>query len=155
MEFARIGKLAIEYRNFVMDSRWYKHAGERNSPEMNYIVLGIAGEAGETADAWKKLVREHGIARGWEDAPTSNKMKVYMEAGDVLWYIMDLCIFAGIDLHELMLLNTVKLFERLRERQTQHGLGVVPWPLSDLSYEDALKLTLRTEAQIIGIGAAA
>jgi NTP pyrophosphatase (non-canonical NTP hydrolase) len=132
-----------QYRDFVKNAGWYAHAGQKNSFELNYIVLGIAGEAGETADAWKKIVRINGNPNGWELCSDDQRIKLTHEAGDTLWYIQCLCIFLGIDLQELMLLNTVKLYERLKKDGRE-----VPWPMTGLSYEDALTLTQHTEYQI-------
>jgi NTP pyrophosphatase (non-canonical NTP hydrolase) len=142
-----VRKFTYEYRDFVKSARWYAHAGEGNSFELNYIILGIAGEAGEATDAWKKAVRVHGTPQGWELTSDEQRMKIVNEAGDVLWYIQCLCVFLGIDIQELMLLNTVKLYERLNAR-TEHGLGKVPWPMTGMSYEDAKQLVARTEYQI-------
>jgi NTP pyrophosphatase (non-canonical NTP hydrolase) len=135
-----------QYRDFVESTRWYKGAGERDSEEANYIVLGIAGEAGETADAWKKAVREHGISHAWENMTNGARMKMIQEGGDVLWYIQDLCIFLGIDLQELMLLNTIKLYERLKANGRE-----VSWPLKALSYDEARVVAQEIEDQIISV----
>ena len=52
-----MSKVAQEYLKFQKDTRWFKHAGEGNAPELSYLMLGLAGEAGEAADEFKKIVR--------------------------------------------------------------------------------------------------
>jgi NTP pyrophosphatase (non-canonical NTP hydrolase) len=140
-----LGQITLDYREMVGVSRWYMHAGEKNSAELNYIVLGIAGEAGETADQWKKITRKLGLYQGWELASIEDRMKLVHEAGDALWYIQAFCIMLGINLQELMLLNTIKLYERCKGTDKEFL-----WPLSDLSYADALSLMQRTVYPIIG-----
>lgn len=133
----------LSYRDFVEGSRWYKHATERNSAELNYLLLGLGGEAGEALDQWKKITRVEGIHNGWENTTPIERLKLVHEVGDTVWYIQGLCIFLSIDLEELLLMNLIKLYERMLNTDKE-----IPWPLKDLPYGDALKLMQGTESQI-------
>lgn len=115
------------YEKFVDKGSFYfdHHTGSRQ--EFSYLGLGIAGEAGECADAIKKMVREPIFNLGLKD----HIVKTIYEAGDNLWYITRICQAAGITLADLRIMNTVKLYERLRFNG-QEELAI--WPYYDLSY---------------------
>ena len=66
-------------------------------------ALGLAGEAGETADALKKhLFHGHPLDR---DA-------LAKEIGDVLWYVAAVCTAAGFSLDDVAAGNVAKLRAR-------------------------------------------
>lgn len=66
-------------------------------------VLGLAGEAGEVADILKKhLYQGHALDRE----------KLIDEAGDVLWYIVELAAGLGVTLDEIAQHNADKLRRR-------------------------------------------
>lgn len=68
--------------------------------------LGIAGEAGEVADALKKaLFHSHELDRS----------KIQKELGDVLWYVADLATTLGLDLDDVAAANIEKLRQRYPE----------------------------------------
>jgi NTP pyrophosphatase (non-canonical NTP hydrolase) len=65
--------------------------------------LGLAGEAGEVADLIKKWVAQgHSL----------DVDKVIQEAGDVFWYLENLCICLGVSREEVQARNTAKLRRR-------------------------------------------
>jgi len=65
--------------------------------------LGIAGEAGEVADALKKhLFHDHDL----------DPEKVAKELGDVLWYVSNLASILGYSLREVAQMNVDKLKAR-------------------------------------------
>ena len=126
--------LTFEYTDYQIKTTWYAHANENNAPELSYLALGLAGEAGEFADAVKKLVREVGQR---DDDAYYREMKLHVrdklidELGDVLWYLNKLTTFFGLTIEDLMIANTVKLHERW-------GIpNNVEWPFTHISYEDA------------------
>jgi NTP pyrophosphatase (non-canonical NTP hydrolase) len=66
-------------------------------------VLGLAGEAGEIADAWKKHVYHgHGLDAG----------EMVNELGDVLWYVTLFADALGVPLGRIMERNIEKLAKR-------------------------------------------
>lgn len=68
----------------------------------NY-ALGLAGEAGETADYLKKVLF-HGHELEHE--------KLMKELGDVLWYIAAIAEFNNYDLEQIAQMNITKLKQR-------------------------------------------
>ena len=69
-------------------------------------ALGLAGEAGEVADALKKMLF-HGHPL--------NVPAVRDELGDVMWYVMFLCETLGFTLEEVMAGNVEKRRNRYPE----------------------------------------
>ena len=69
-------------------------------------VLGLCGETGECADAWKKVVYQ-----GHE----LDKHHMARELGDVLWYVVELATGLGMTLEEVAAMNIEKLKARYPE----------------------------------------
>ena len=70
---------------------------------MGLGALGIAGEAGEVADAWKKVV--------YHKHPMDNE-HFKRELGDVLWYIALIADTLGFSLEDVAQTNINKLTAR-------------------------------------------
>lgn len=81
-----------------------------------YTVLGLAGEAGETANKVKKLLRGDFVL-DWE-----HRNKIAHELGGVLWYLAMASIELGYTLEEVAELNLSKLAER-KNKGTIKGEG--------------------------------
>ncbi len=80
-------------------------------------VLGLTGEAGETADKIKKILRDkNGIASD-EDYDL-----VIKELGDTLWYIASIARYLNVPLSEVANRNLKKLESR-QKRNKLHGEG--------------------------------
>lgn len=82
-----------------------------------YPTLGLVGEAGETAEKVKKILRDDGgkitdLKRG----------EIKKEMGDVLWYVAQMATEFGLSLEEVAALNIEKLQSR-KERGMLHGSG--------------------------------
>lgn len=78
-----------------------------------YPALGLAGEAGETADKVKKVLRG-------DDAWTEERKRaVALEIGDVLWYCAALAWDLGYSLEEIGRMN----HEKLASRKARGKLG--------------------------------
>lgn len=90
------------------------------------FALGLAGEAGETAE----LIKKHLYHR----APL-DKEKVRKELGDVLWYVATLAHAAGLTLSDVALGNVDKLRTRYPEGFTAAAsaarVDVLPEPKPD------------------------
>ena len=80
-------------------------------------VLGLVGEAGETADKVKKILRDKDGVISEEDRDL-----VVKELGDTLWYIAAISRYLGVDLSEVASGNIEKLESRY-QRNKLHGEG--------------------------------
>lgn len=81
------------------------------------MVLGIAGEASEVAEKWKKIVayREGKIT-------AEDKQELGKEIGDVLWYLTVFADTLGLSMNDIAVANTEKLASR-KVRGVQKGTG--------------------------------
>jgi NTP pyrophosphatase (non-canonical NTP hydrolase) len=93
-----------------MDLNTYVEEVSRTRPDLGsaqtnqiHMAMGIATEAGEILDAYKK-----NLAYGRE----LDLVNVREEIGDLMWYIANLCTLTGIDLETALDINIAKL--RLR-----------------------------------------
>ncbi len=123
--------ILAEFTVYQEQTSWYVHKGERNAPELSYLALGLAGEAGECADEVKKLIRVTGqrddyAFNGLIINPVRRE-RIVKELGDTLWYLNKLCSFMDITLEDLAVLNTIKLFHRTR---SNGQFMDVAWPFS-------------------------
>lgn len=82
--------------------------------ELEYLTMGLAGEAGEVANKVKKIIR------GDANNPPDNE--IAKEIGDLLWYADRLCTYFGTSLEAVMKVNMEKLEGRLK-RGTIQGSG--------------------------------
>ena len=75
------------------------------SDNLNYLVLGLASEAGEVAGKLKKVIRG--------DVPYSEQtIPIAKEVGDCLWYCAMICENLGLKMEEVMRNNIQKLQAR-------------------------------------------
>jgi len=88
-----------------------------NAPGFLEKVLGLVGEAGETADKVKKVIRDKGGCASEEDREAIAK-----ELGDVLWYVANVARYLGVSLSEVAEINIDKLSSR-KKRGKLHGAG--------------------------------
>lgn len=81
------------------------------------MVLGIAGEASEIAEKWKKLV-------AYRDGVITDEDKEEMakEIGDVLWYLSVFADMLGLSMDDVAVKNAAKLASR-KARDVQKGAG--------------------------------
>ena len=87
------------------------------SPGFVEKVLGLAGEAGETADKVKKIIRDRGGRASEED-----KEALVKELGDVLWYVANIARYVDVPLSAVAKGNIEKLNSR-KKRNKLHGEG--------------------------------
>ena len=80
-------------------------------------ILGLAGEAGETTDKFKKIIRDKNGKISDED-----KLAITKELGDVLWYVASISRYLDVPLSEVAELNVEKLQSR-KKRGVLHGSG--------------------------------
>ena len=80
-------------------------------------VLGLVGEAGETADKIKKILRD-------KDGVVSDDDRdlIVKELGDTLWYIASIARYLEVPMSEVAEVNLSKLESRYQRNQI-HGEG--------------------------------
>ena len=82
-----------------------------------YPVLGLAGESGEVAEKFKKVIRDNGGV-----VTEEKKQEIKKELGDVLWYVAQISTELGLTMEEVVQGNLDKLFSRM-DRGQIHGNG--------------------------------
>lgn len=90
----------IDYNRFVKD-RWRIDPAATVPAEIVVMALGMTGEAGEVADAIKKLVRGDGT-----------KEKLIEELGDLMFYVTRIAAKYGISFDRIRESNVNKLLAR-------------------------------------------
>jgi NTP pyrophosphatase (non-canonical NTP hydrolase) len=108
-----------EYIEFLRTTKWYAHADHKDSGELAYMSLGLAGEGGEFVDLVKKICRDHGYNMPMSDLSPDLWTDMQHELGDVLWYLTQLCDMLGLTLDGLMTKN----MEKLKAREANDGAG--------------------------------
>ncbi len=103
---AKTSALAKEDEKQLARSRELSAVLNGNFARFDLAVAGIAGEAGEVADLWKK-VKYHGI-----DFDETVKNEMIKELGDVMWYITQASVALDIPLEEIINRNLLKLQQR-------------------------------------------
>lgn len=94
-------------------------AVHHSNPEMDKSIfaMGIAGEAGEVIEKWKKIVAYRDGIITDED-----KQELSKELGDVLWYIAVFAHELGLNLDDVVDQNLAKLASR-KQRDVIKGQG--------------------------------
>ena len=106
-----------EYQERIKEFDLFNATGNYNTVAFVEKVLGLAGEAGETADKIKKVLRDKDGVFSEED-----KREVVKELGDVLWYVASIARYLNVPLAEVAKTNLEKL-EGRRDRNLLHGEG--------------------------------
>jgi len=75
---------------------------------MEYLTLGLTGEAGEIANKVKKFIRDGAV----KDEYLAKRIEIGYEIGDVLWYCAVLAKEMEMDLGHIMEKNLEKLADR-------------------------------------------
>jgi NTP pyrophosphatase (non-canonical NTP hydrolase) len=84
---------------------------------LNYPILGLAGEAGEICNKYKKILRDKG-----GDVDVNDLDELAKELGDVLWYVAQIATELGTDLETVARVNLMKLGDR-KDRGVLGGSG--------------------------------
>ena len=102
MDFDEYQKKAKKYDRF-------SETEDLMAPGFLEKVLGLTGEAGETADKIKKMIRDKSgkVSEG-------DKTEVVKELGDVLWYLAGIARYMGVDFSEVASMNLEKLEDRIQ-----------------------------------------
>lgn len=102
-----------EYQKQADSTAMYPNRGH------NYIfpVIGLAGETGEVAEKFKKVIRDkNGVI------DDEAKKEIVKEMGDVLWYLSQICTELGVEFDGVAEANIQKINSR-RNREVIHGSG--------------------------------
>lgn len=104
-----------DYQNLARKTAQYP--GQGTITGLTYTALGLSGEAGETADQTKKILRDD------NSVVTEVRMdKLKKEMGDTLWYLANMAWELGLTLNEVAEHNIAKLSDR-QERGVIKGDG--------------------------------
>ena len=90
-------------------NEYQKAAAKSMQPKcrnLNYLGLGLAGEAGEICDKLKRIIRGDGQI---DD-------DLLYECGDLLWYLSQLVYFLKVDLETVAVMNIEKLEKRMKNK---------------------------------------
>lgn len=74
---------------------------------LNYPILGLAGEAGELCNKYKKILRDKG-----GEADINDMSELAKELGDVLWYVAQIATELDTNLETIARRNLMKLAGR-------------------------------------------
>jgi NTP pyrophosphatase (non-canonical NTP hydrolase) len=105
--------LLSDYQRRSRATAVYPDAGSN----LTYPALGLCGEAGETAEKVKKVIRDDAGVLTDE-----RREALAAELGDVLWYLAQLATEAGLELDAIAEQNLDKLLSRQR-REVLQGSG--------------------------------
>lgn len=86
-----------------------------NIEALQYVALGLNGEAGEVAEQIKKAMRNDGGELTPDRIESLKK-----EAGDVLWYLTRLAAELNTNLDEIAQMNVEKLYGRKEKGNLKH-----------------------------------
>jgi NTP pyrophosphatase (non-canonical NTP hydrolase) len=81
---------------------------------LEYLILGLASEAGEVAGKLKKIIRDNESVVGAHE-----QQVICKELGDVLWYIAQIALELNTTLESVAMMN----IEKLSDRKTRGVIG--------------------------------
>ncbi len=106
-----------EYQDKAARYDLFKATGNYNTVAFVEKVLGLVGEAGETADKVKKILRDkNGVIS------EADRSEVVKELGDTLWYVAAVARYLRVPLADVAKKNLEKLESR-KQRNLLHGEG--------------------------------
>lgn len=106
-----------DYQAKIIKFDHFSATSDPTEPAFSEKLLGLVGEAGETADKFKKIIRD-------QDGKITpeNTAEIKKELGDILWYLASIARYLEIPLDDVAQTNIDKLESRL-QRNKLHGSG--------------------------------
>ncbi len=101
---------ATEYQNKAAETAIFP-----KQKALEYLTLGLTGEAGEIANKVKKLIRDGADREGYHEKLN----KIGYELGDVMWYCAMLAKEVDMNLGRIMEDNLDKLADRKARNRLQ------------------------------------
>lgn len=85
----------------------------KNSYSLEYLIPGLASEAGEVAGKFAKMIRKHGSYKKMSSEEREQfETELMKELGDVMWFIALTAHIIKFDLEIVMSQNIAKLTDR-------------------------------------------
>jgi NTP pyrophosphatase (non-canonical NTP hydrolase) len=106
-----------EYQKQALKTAYTSDKNNKSLMAKTIWAMGVAGEAGEVIEKWKKIV----AYKDGEITP-EDKTELGKELGDVVWYIAVLADSLDLSFDDLMQKNVDKLKSR-QQRGTIKGQG--------------------------------
>ncbi|MBR2831032.1 nucleoside triphosphate pyrophosphohydrolase family protein [Candidatus Saccharibacteria bacterium] len=106
-----------DYQAKIIKFDYFSATNDPTEPAFSEKLLGLVGEAGETADKFKKIIRD----QDGQITP-ENTAEIKKELGDILWYLASIARYLDIPLEDVAKSNIDKLESRL-QRNLIHGSG--------------------------------
>jgi NTP pyrophosphatase (non-canonical NTP hydrolase) len=91
------------YQEYARDTAVYPMQTAKAA--LSYSALGLAGEAGEIANKFKKILRG-------DKSVDAAREELVAELGDVLWYVANMASDLGVSLDKVAIYNLNKLQSR-------------------------------------------
>jgi NTP pyrophosphatase (non-canonical NTP hydrolase) len=98
-----------DYQVWTRSTAKYPKEPVEFKPSLPYLVMGLAGEAGEVANKYKKIIRDKCGIMDQDDA-----VAILDELGDVLWYIARIVDELDYDFEDITEINYHKLESRMQ-----------------------------------------
>jgi len=106
-----------EYQKLALTTAYTDAQHANTLMEKTIWAMGVAGEAGEVVEKWKKIVAYKEGKISEEDLTELAK-----ELADVVWYIAVMADSLGLSFDEIMRRNVIKLADR-KKRNVIKGAG--------------------------------
>lgn len=106
-----------EYQKQALTTAYIDPNHEDTLMDKTIWAMGVAGEAGEVIEKWKKMVAYHHC-----EITEEFKADMKKELGDVVWYVAVLANSLGLSFDEVLQFNLQKLRDR-KARDVIRGSG--------------------------------
>jgi NTP pyrophosphatase (non-canonical NTP hydrolase) len=114
------GLTFLQYQLAAETTAVYPGKGTANLEALSYLFTLLAGEAGEAAGKFGKIIRDR-IGKGVPGTLEDREAILY-ELGDVLWAVAMICDELDASMEDVANMNVEKLRSR-QERDVLHGSG--------------------------------
>lgn len=102
------------YQKEAQEFDFFEATSDLTAPGFLEKVLGLVGEAGETADKIKKIIRDKD-----GNADVDDILAIKKELGDTLWYLASIARYLNISMSDVAKSNIEKLSSRKKRNKLQ------------------------------------